>query len=57
MKGTILQFKKYYREMIASTKKANLKIFTFLFFMVLESLSSEFQHFEIKVSLKSMALF
>ena len=52
-----MQFKKYYREMIASTKKANLKIFTFLFFMVLESLSSEFQHFEIKVSLKSMALF
>ena len=54
IKDTIMHFKKYYR---AFLQKTNLKRFAFLLFMVLESLSSEFQHFGIKVSSKSMALF
>ena len=37
--------------------KKHLKRFAFLLFLVLESLSSEFQYLGIKVSSKSMALF
>ena len=54
IKDTIMHFKKYYR---AFLQKTYLKRFAFLLFLVLESLSSEFQYLEIKVSSKSMALF
>ena len=44
--------------MIASTKKAKQILSSaFLLFKVLESIISEFQHFGIKVSSKSMTLF
>ena len=56
MKGTIMQFKKYYRKMIASTKKTNLKSFTYFLWFWSHSVPN-FNILKSKSAQKGMAFF